>query len=605
VVRVRSLVPSDRSRLVELVGRASDRSLYQRFLSASPTAAHQYLDVLDDRARTLDAAVVEVHGEVVAVGSTHQTALPTVAEVALLIDDRHQGLGLGTLLLEELADRAHRRGLRALTALLLTENVQIKRVLRDLGRDVDYEVDGDTTTAVIDVCGRQPSATARRRRVAAAHSLEPFLHPGSVIVVASATRPAHAYREILARLHESDREHRELRVTAARLHRSARRPAWLSPQHATRGADLAVLVVRPNELSDAVQACLRAGVRAVAALGPSLDPDAAPPAQGIAAACAEAGTRLLGPDSFGLLNTDAAQAFDATTLPFRARSGEVCLVAASRRHAAAVAGLLDVVGVGLSIVVGVGQGADLTAADVVAFADEDPRSRVTVVCLDGPAAEDAIALDGNGGTTVVLCVPPGASLPSLPGPPLGAIVTRSWIELADTVVLVLCQPRPQGRRVGMVTTSALVASATDDALESAGLFTADVTQHTEMRTRLIVPDATHTGGVVVVPPDTDPRDVGVVLRTLADDPGVDALIVAVELGAAREQAPEEAREEARGDTREELATVLDQVARDCPRVTIVAMGPQDGAPATPRAGTVPTLPDLQRVVGALANVRRD
>jgi len=572
-----------------LLAHATDHSLYQRFLSASPAAAREYLDALEDPARTLDAAVVLVRGHIVAVGSTHPTRLPTVAEVALLVDDQHQELGLGTLLLEELVTRAHHRGLRSLTALALTSNAQIMRVLRDLGRDVTYDVDGETVTASIDVSERgQPPATRQRHRESAAHSLEPFLRPRSIVVVGSAPRPPRAYREIVAKLRQSD--HR-LRISTSRLHHSARRPPWLSPQHAVEsGADLAVLVVRPDELRDAVQACLRSGIRAVASLGPSLATRPEPQADELAAACAEAGVRLLGPDSCGLLNTDPAQAFDATTMPFAVRAGEVCLVGTTRREVTAVTALLDVMGVGLSLLVSLGEGADITAADVLAFAAEDRRSRVTVVCLDGPASEDLSLVDVDGGTTVVLYHPPGAAPRPELVPPAGAIVTRSWMELADTVVVLLCQPRPSGRRVAVVTTSPTTLAAADEMVESVGLLVADVTQHTEMRTRLVVPMATHTGGLVLLPAGTEPGDVGLVLRTLADDPGVDVVVLATGSGPWRPA---------------DLSAFLDDVSRDYPHVTFVSAGPAAGAPAARRPGTVPTLPDFRRAAVALANARRD
>jgi len=381
-----------------------------------------------------------------------------------------------------------------------------------------------------------------------------------------------------------------MRVTAARLHRQTRGAPWLSPRHTgSRDADLALLVVRPDELPDGIRACLSSGVQAVAALGPALAGTGATALDSdLLAACADAGVRLLGPDSAGLVNTDPTEGFDASTLPLTPRRGDVCLAGSTRRQLATVAGLLDAVDVGLSVVVGLGHAADIGADDVVAFADRDSRSRVTVICLDGPPSVGLGILPTGGRTTVVVYQPPGAPPHAMPAVAPGTIVTRSWTELADTVVLLLCQPRPRGREIAVVAETSAAAAAAESAVESVGLAPAMVTQHTEMRTRLLVPTAVHTGGLVVLPPDTDPVSVGLVLRTLADDPGVDAIICAVNLDQGPGGGP---------------APVLTSVSHDYPDVTIVSALPVAAARVKPRPGGVPALPDFRRAAAALANVR--
>ena len=143
--------------------------------------------------------------------------------------------------------------------------------------------------------------------------------------------------------------------------------------------------------------------------------------------------------------------------------------------------------------------------------------------------------------------------------------SRPLPSATDAVALLLTQPRPAGRRVAVVASGADVSAAAAAALEEAGLLPADVTQHCDMRTRFVAPTATHTGGSVILPRGTADASLRAVLATLAEDPGVDAVVVAVDPtpwpGA-------------------QLARTLDAVSREYPRVTVVAAFPSRAPPGT-------------------------
>jgi succinyl-CoA synthetase alpha subunit/GNAT superfamily N-acetyltransferase len=591
VVLVRPFEPKDREELQQMFDRTSARSRYQRFLSPSRVIALEYLEMVCDPDRTLDAAVVVSGGRIVAIGSTHQTRGLIGVEVGLLIDDAHQGAGMSTLLLEELVARTRERGLTSMTARVAQTNPQIRQLLDDLGLAVHYGSDGPTCTATIDlVHGELSEATVQRHRHAAARSLDAFLRPGTIVVVGSPSHAVPAYHDVLAHLRAANSRSA---VTTARVQRGPGREPWLSARRPIPdGIDLAIVAVRPGELHDAVRASLRAGVRAIAALAPAGDADSSSSAvDDLVATCAHGGVRLLGPGSSGLVNTDPEVRLDASTVPLSIRAGEVCLVAGSRRQAVTIAGLFDVMSVGVSTLVVLGEAGDINAADVLAYAAEDPRTRVAVVSLDGPTPSQLDNAGTNTDLTVVAYRPAGwAPSPLDPtSPPPGVVVTRTWMELADTVILLLSQPRPAGRETALVTTTPAASRDAELALEAAGQLPATVTQHTEMRTRLLAPAAARTGGSVIVPAGTDLTTIGAVLRTLAEDPGVDAIVCAMD--RPRPGSPR-------------LAETLDGVSRDHPDVTIVSAVPLTRPAGAPTLGRVPWLPDLQRVARALANVRR-
>ncbi len=182
---------------------------------------------------------------------------------------------------------------------------------------------------------------------------------------------------------------------------------------------------------------------------------------------------------------------------------------------------------------------------------------------------------------------PSAPAHRLPASHAGTVLTasRPLPSAADVVALLHTQPRPAGRRVAVVASGADVSAAAAAALEEAGLLPADVTQHCDMRTRFVAPTATHTGGSVTLPRGTADASLRAVLATLAEDPGVDAVVVAVDPtpwpGA-------------------QLARTLDAVSREYPRVTVVAAFPLARSARARAVGTVPCFTDLRRAARALA-----
>lgn len=156
------------------------------------------------------------------------------------------------------------------------------------------------------------------------------------------------------------------------------------------------------------------------------------------------------------------------------------------------------------------------------------------------------------------------------------------------VELLVCQPRPTGLRTAVFSTSPEASSAATAALDDTNLLPAEVTQHTEMRTRLLVPAATHTGWLVTVPATSDIAQMARALATLAEDPGVDA-IVSIANAATSEG-------------RRQVADMLDRLSADYPETTLVSAMPLTPGPPDIR-NRVPTLPGVHRAMRAVANAR--
>ena len=122
-VHVRPIRPDDAHALAEFHRRQSPESIYRRFFTPKPELSEPSLEHFTnvdfvDRV----ALVVEGRGEFIAWASYERWSGRDDADAAFMVDDRHQGKGIATLLLEHLAAIARSNGIRRFTAEVLADN---------------------------------------------------------------------------------------------------------------------------------------------------------------------------------------------------------------------------------------------------------------------------------------------------------------------------------------------------------------------------------------------------------------------------------------------------------------------------------------------------
>jgi GNAT superfamily N-acetyltransferase len=133
-VHLRPIRPDDAARLVEFHKGLSTRSVYRRFFfvhpSLSPAEVERFTHV-DYVDRLAIVAVDDLR--LVAVGRYERRSETTEAEVAFVVADEYQHDGIGTLLLEHLAEAAWRNGITTFVADTLAENRDMLGVFFDSG----------------------------------------------------------------------------------------------------------------------------------------------------------------------------------------------------------------------------------------------------------------------------------------------------------------------------------------------------------------------------------------------------------------------------------------------------------------------------------------
>jgi len=143
LVTVRPIHSDDAPRLVDLFHRLSDRSRQLRFHTYAGKAGEEQvwkqavaLSDLDPQREAALVAVVDEEDEERIVGvARFARARPedVEAETAIVVRDDYQSGGLGTYLLWRLIPIAHDMGIKAFCAWVLTENMAIMRIVKNVG----------------------------------------------------------------------------------------------------------------------------------------------------------------------------------------------------------------------------------------------------------------------------------------------------------------------------------------------------------------------------------------------------------------------------------------------------------------------------------------
>ena len=131
---IRALTRGDRPALLAAIGRASDTSRYRRFFTSKRGFTDQeiefYLNV-DFVKHVAFVALVDKGGQPTLVGGARFiVAAPGEAELAFVVDDAYQGLGIGTALLRHLAIAGRTLGVATFVAEVLPDNVSMLRVFQ-------------------------------------------------------------------------------------------------------------------------------------------------------------------------------------------------------------------------------------------------------------------------------------------------------------------------------------------------------------------------------------------------------------------------------------------------------------------------------------------
>jgi GNAT superfamily N-acetyltransferase len=139
---------TDESLLKDFFYDLSEDSLYKRFFSVRKDMPHKRLQdfVAVDYSKKMEilATIIEKEKEIIiGLGQYELNSDMHSAEVALVVSDKFQGLGIGRELLSYLIYLAKRQGLLGFTGEVLVENRSMVRLFEKMGFDTEKRSEED------------------------------------------------------------------------------------------------------------------------------------------------------------------------------------------------------------------------------------------------------------------------------------------------------------------------------------------------------------------------------------------------------------------------------------------------------------------------------
>jgi acyl-CoA synthetase (NDP forming)/GNAT superfamily N-acetyltransferase len=494
-VHLRQIRTEDAPAIVELHSRMSERTRYLRYFSPYPHIPERDLARFvtvdhDDR----EAFVVVAGTRIMAVGRYERLGPDSPdAEVAFVVEDAHQGRGIGSVLLEHLAEAARDAGISRFVAEVLPANGVMLRVFSDFGYQVQRRYDDGVVHLTFPIATTERSREVQdaREQRTESRSIARLLAPRGVAVYGASASGQGIGAALLGHLRDGG-----FTGDVVPVHPSAGRVAGLAAYRSAVDAgvavDLALVAVPPDAVAEVVVDAAAAGAHGLVVVSAGFaeagEPGAAAQRELVDAAHA-AGMRVVGPNCLGIANTDPAVRLNATLAPRLPAAGRVGFFSQSGALGVALLAEADRRGLGLSSFVSAGNRADVSGNDLLQYWQDDPDTDAVLLYLEtfgNPRKFARLARRMSRVKPVVAVAsatrPPGLA-GDLPGPDTHAVTAlfaRSGVIRVDTVaelfdvgVLLAHQPLPAGRRVAVVGNSSALSALAVAACRANGLTVPD------------------------------------------------------------------------------------------------------------------------------------
>ncbi|MGW1059685.1 bifunctional acetate--CoA ligase family protein/GNAT family N-acetyltransferase [Micromonospora rubida] len=526
-VGLRPIRPDDAQGIVAMHSRFSERTRYLRYFSPYPRIPERDLRrfvVVDHRDR--EAFVVLAADRIVAVGRYERLGPQAPeAEVAFVVEDAYQGRGIGSVLLEHLADAARRAGIVRFVAEVLPANGAMLRVFADFGYQVQRQYADGVVHLSFPIAPTEQTLEVQRGREqrTEARSIARLLAPRGVAVYGASATGQGVGAALLGHLRDGG-----FTGAVVPVHPSAATvaglPAYPSAVDAGPAIDLAVVAVAPEAVGTVVADAAAAGAHGLVVISAGFAEAGAAGAaaqRALVRAAHAAGMRVIGPNCLGVANTDEAVRLNATLAPALPAPGRVGIFSQSGAFGVALLAEAHRRGLGVSSFVSAGNRADVSGNDLLQYWQDDPGTDVIMLYLEtfGNPRKFARLARRIGRDKPVVALASPARPPGLnadaPGPDavaVSALFTQSGVirvdtvaELLDVGVLLAHQPLPAGRRVGVVGNSSALTGLAATACAAQGLTVA-------------------AGYPSDVGPQAGAAEFAAALGVAAADDGVDALV---------------------------------------------------------------------------------
>jgi acetyl coenzyme A synthetase (ADP forming)-like protein len=551
-LRLRQPTHEDADALLDFYRALSEQSIYLRF-HGFPSLAPELVAPLLDPDWSERGALIGTLGEggderVVAVANFVRLRDPSSAEVAFAVADELQGQGVGTRLLEQLAEVAAGTGIETFVAEVMGSNRPMLQVFSDAGFAISRTVEQGAVEVRLSIAptGEYRERVDRRDHEAVRASLRPFFEPRSVAVIGASRRRGSIGGELFRNILDAD-----FAGAAYPVNKGGEPVAgvktYTSIADIPDEIDLAVICLPGEHVLPAAEEALARGVRALCVISAGF---AETGAEGVRRQeellrlVRAHGARLIGPNCLGIAVSTCRLNATFGTRPLPA--GNVGFSSQSGALGLALVEAADSRGLGLSAFVSVGNKADVSSNDLLEYWEDDPDTELVLLYLESfgnprkfarlarRVARTKPILAMKGGRTRAGAKAAGSHTAALAGSEeavdavfrhAGVMRADTLEELVDVAALLSTQPLPRGRRVALLTNAGGLGILAADACEAAGLELASLSEETRTAISALLPREASLANPVDMLGSATEETFGAVLPHVLADPGIDSVIV--------------------------------------------------------------------------------
>lgn len=377
---------ADKKLIRGLLDSVSEESLYFRFETVIRNFDDEAISGLigDGGEHALTLMCTEGN-RALAIGS-YRRGEDDKATVTFLVADDAQKRGLGSLLLEHLAEAAYLNGIKQFDAYVLKDNEQMMHVFRASGFCMTMNQDSGVIHVLWPLRQNERSRSLRetRERLATAASLHNFFYPKSVAVIGASRAPDRLGHVLFRHILQSDFRGTVYPVNPTAVSIGAVK-AYPTIADVPESVDLAVVVVPASQMLSVIDDCIAVGVKSVMILSSGFsetDPPGGQLERELLDRLRSAGCRLIGPNSLGIVQTDPSVLLNASFAPNMPEHGTVAIASHSGALGITILDYATRIGVGISNFVSFGNRADVSGNDMLQYWESDPSTEIILLYLE-------------------------------------------------------------------------------------------------------------------------------------------------------------------------------------------------------------------------------
>jgi acetyl coenzyme A synthetase (ADP forming)-like protein len=379
------------------------------------------------------------------------------------------------------------------------------------------------------------------------HELDFVFRPQTIAVIGASRDPGSVGHQVLKNIVDSGFQGAVFPVNPKADYVHAIK-CYASVRDVPDEVDLALICVPTDIVQTVAHECGEEGVKALCVITAGfreIGPAGAERERELRDYCRANGMRLVGPNCMGVMNAQADVRMDATIGPSVPRPGPVAFLSQSGAMGVSIIDHAVDLGLGISMFASIGNRADVSGNDLLAYWEHDDRTQIVLMYLEsfgnprtfiplarrmsrkkpilcvkaGRTAEAAEAATSHTGALAGADVAVDALLEQT-----GVLRVNTVRELFDVAHALSSQPLPKGKRVGILTNAGGPAILAVDFLVGSGLELAQLSEKTKERLRdVLVPEASVANPVDMVA-GAGSIEYQAALPLILDDPGVDMVL---------------------------------------------------------------------------------